>query len=110
MTQVFHSHDVKFNKSEKENEMNNNPIYHIELNFSHKGENMTDSENCSAEQSSIEYEGESVPLNSESYICTYVYHLVITTIVKFPRIVQITWSNQIIYSLRQIWMMKIIVT
>ena len=64
---VFHNHDVKFNESEKEkgNKMNSDPFYHIELDFSHNSEDMTDSENCSTEQSSIEYKAESVPRRSE---------------------------------------------
>ena len=36
--------------------MNNDPVNHIELEFSYNGENITDSEKCPTEQPNIEYE------------------------------------------------------
>ena len=64
---IFYSRDVKFNESEKEkeNEANNDPVYHVDLDFSHNGENMTDSDKCTTEQPSIECETEVVPRRSE---------------------------------------------
>ena len=43
-------------EKEKENKIINDPVYHVELDFSHSGENITDSDNCPPEQSSIECE------------------------------------------------------
>ena len=36
--------------------MSSDPVYHIKSEFSHNGENITDSEKCSTEQPNIEYE------------------------------------------------------
>ena len=45
---VFHSHDVKFNESEKEREAdtNNDPVYCVELDFLDRFETTTEPEAC----------------------------------------------------------------
>ena len=52
-------------KRKKENVTNNDPIYHVELDFSHNGECITDSDKCPTEQPSIECETEVVPRRLE---------------------------------------------
>ena len=45
--------------------MNNDPVYHVDLDFSHNGENLSGSDKYTTEQPSNECDTEEVPRRSE---------------------------------------------